>query len=175
MIMPTGDTGDPWREGASDPGDDSGIAAICPLCGGSGISSRGVCPACDGLGKRPSPPEATADPASVNQPRAPAADQSPDRSGEPFKRAVDRSRSGKSLWPVALAAVALVIIAWMLINAWGADNPRRTNDSESAVVEPSSVPPTTSEPAPPVEGVGDASRGQSSVRGDGDELHQSSS
>lgn len=86
------------------------------------------------------------------------------------------ARRRRARWPLALLAVAIVLTVWMALNVWGDQNPRRAGGEADGVVQPAYTPPPgggapgsgLNAPASlPVEGVGDASRGESGVRGDG--------
>ncbi len=85
---------------------------------------------------------------------------------------MEQRRRGRGPW-VWLAVVVLgALVAWLIAAEALWRNPQATSDSESAVVQPATVPePLPATPAQPnttgADATGDASRGESGVRGDG--------
>lgn len=84
--------------------------------------------------------------------------------------AQSKNGKGRWIWLGVLAAAALGLWLFAAEVLW--HEPQATNDSESAVVQPSFVPaPAPATPAQPnnaaSDATGDASRGESAVRGDG--------
>jgi hypothetical protein len=85
---------------------------------------------------------------------------------------VERKRRGRGPWVWLAVVVAAALVAWLIAAEALWHNPQATSDSESAVIQPATVPePLPATPAQPnpveADATGDASRGESGVRGDG--------